>query len=58
MAAMEEMQPVILAEAWAKGIDDLYAPIFQDSAPGFRKCLMQLGWTQDRPIELWSRRTR
>lgn len=58
MAAMEELQPVILEEAYANGIDDLYAPIFTEMAPKFRKRLKQLGWEQDRPVELWSRRTR
>lgn len=58
MAAIEGLQPPALADAYAKGIDDVHAVVFPDIAKQFRKRLKQMGWTQDREHELWSRRTR
>lgn len=57
MAAMEALQPVVLDAARSAGIEDLHAAVFPATASRFRKRLKQLGWTQDKACELWSRRT-
>lgn len=57
MAAMEELQPAVLREAWIKGLDDVYAVIPPGIIERFRKRLKQLGWAKDRPWEMWSRGT-
>lgn len=57
MAAMEALQPDMLDAARSAGIVDMHAVVLTATADRFRKRLKQLGWTQDKPCELWSRRT-
>jgi hypothetical protein len=58
MPALEALQAEVLAAAHAKGIDDLHAAVFPAVARKFRNFLDALGWSKDKPNELWSRRTR
>jgi hypothetical protein len=58
MAAMCELQPAVLLEAWMSGIDNVVAWIPQSVEKKFKKRLMQLGWERDRDgWHSWSRPT-
>lgn len=55
MAAMQELQQAVLAEAYGRGLDEIHASVPEI---GFDRRLIQLGWTKDRPgWQLWSRTT-
>lgn len=55
MTAMQQLQQVVLSEAYDKGLDEIHAAIPEI---GFDKRLIQLGWSKDRPgWHLWSRST-
>jgi hypothetical protein len=58
MTAMNELQPVVLDEAFRKGLDDVVAVIPPKILPKFLKRLLQLGWTRDRDWPMFSRATR
>lgn len=58
MAAMLEMQPEILQDAWMFGIDNLVCWIPEAVEIKFEKRLKQLGWSRDRNgWHSWSRAT-
>jgi len=48
MAAMQDLQPEVLADAYGKGLDDVVAVIPKTILGKFAKRLKQLGWNQDR----------
>jgi len=55
MTAMRELQDEVIREAYARGLDDIYAAIPEI---GFERRLRQLGWEKDRPgWHLWTRST-
>jgi len=55
---MNELQPAVLAAAWAQGLDDIEARIPETVERRFRKRLTQLGWSRNRPGWFaWSRAT-
>lgn len=56
--AMLELQPAVLSEAYAKGIDDIEARLPETVERRFYKRLKQLGWVRNRPGWFpWSRTT-
>jgi hypothetical protein len=56
--AMYGMQPQLIAEAWAKGLDNVVAWIPEDVEKKFRRRLETLGWQRDREgWHSWSRPT-
>lgn len=57
MAAMQELQPEALREAWIKGISDVFCVIPPEINQRFAKRLKQMGWNEDRPWPMWSRST-
>lgn len=48
MSTMLELQPVVLSEAYSKGIDDIEARLPETVHRRFQKRLTQLGWTPNR----------
>jgi hypothetical protein len=55
---METMQPVVISEAYNKGLDDIEARIPESIETRFRKRLERLGWTKNRSGWFpWSRQT-
>ena len=48
MLTMQELQPVVLSEAWSKGLDDVEARIPETVQRRFQKRLKQLGWVPNR----------
>ena len=56
LAAIQSLQDAVLSEAYAKGLDEIYAAVPEI---GFDRRLKQLGWSPDRPeFHLWTRSTR
>jgi len=48
MAAMQELQPEVLKQAWEKGLDDVVCVVPDTVLSRFKKRLKQLGWDRDR----------
>ncbi len=48
MDAINALQPPILAAAWANGLDEIEARIYETVETRFQKRLNQLGWVKNR----------
>jgi hypothetical protein len=58
MEVMQALQPPVLAEAYAMGLDDITAVVHAETEKRFSKRLKQFGWTPDRDgFRSWNRRT-
>lgn len=59
MAAMQELQPEVLSEAYRKGLEEVHCTVPPSILSRFVKRLKQLGWSQDRAgWTLFSRSTK
>jgi hypothetical protein len=53
--AIEELQPVVIGEAWAKGLSDMVCVIPSEISESFAPVLARMGWQRDRDWPMWSR---
>jgi hypothetical protein len=53
--AIEELQPAVIGEAWAKGLSEINCVIPPEISESFAVVLERMGWVRDRDWPMWSR---